>query len=90
MCGFTTGRGTTLGNAICPVIKIASNTPMYEHMAEDMDVNAGTIVDGAETVEQVGRRIFDLMLTVAGGKKTASERLGHREFQVWAFDRISL
>ncbi|MBN1345001.1 MAG: altronate dehydratase [Phycisphaerae bacterium] len=90
VCGFTTGRGTTLGNAICPVIKIASNTPMYEHMTADMDVNAGTIVDGAETVEQVGRRIFDLMLAVAGGKRTASERLGHREFQVWAFDRISL
>lgn len=90
VCGFTTGRGTTLGNAICPVIKIASNTPMYEHMADDMDVNAGTILDGTETVEQVGRRIFDMVLAVAGGWKPASERLGHREFGIWACDRISL
>ncbi len=90
VCGFTTGRGTTLGNAICPVVKIASNTPTFEHMADDMDSNAGTIVDGTETVEAVGRRIFETMLGVASGEKTASERLGHREFQVFAFDRISL
>lgn len=90
VCGFTTGRGTTLGNAICPVVKIASNTPMYERMSDDMDVSAGTVVDGTETVEQVGKRIFDLMLEVAGGRKTAGERLGHREFGIWACDRISL
>jgi altronate hydrolase len=90
VCGFTTGRGTTLGNAVCPVIKIASNTPMYEWMAADMDVNAGTIVDGTETIEEVGQRIFELVLAVAGGQKTASERLGHREFGIWACDRVSL
>ncbi len=90
VCGFTTGRGTTLGNAVCPVIKIASNTPMFERMADDMDVNAGTILDGTETVEQVALRIFERMLAVAGGEPTASERLGHREFGIWACDRISL
>lgn len=90
VCGFTTGRGTTLGNAICPVIKIASNTPMFERMADDMDLNAGTIIDGTETVDQVGQRIFDRVLSIAGGEQTASERLGHREFGIWACDRISL
>jgi altronate hydrolase len=90
VCGFTTGRGTTIGNPICPTIKIATNTPMYERMADDMDVNAGTILEGTASVEEVGRRIFDLMLAVANGQKTASERLGHREFGIWGCDRISL
>jgi altronate hydrolase len=90
VCGFTTGRGTPIGNPICPIIKIATNTTMFERMADDMDVNAGTILEGQETVEQVGRRIFDLMLAVASGQRTASERNGHREFQIWGYDRISL
>ncbi len=90
VCGFTTGRGTTLGNAICPVIKIASNTPMYERMASDMDINAGEILDGSAGVRDVGRRIFEKVLAAASGEKTASERLGHREFGIWACDRISL
>lgn len=90
VCGFTTGRGTTLGNAICPVIKIASNTPMYRRMAADMDASAGEILDGSASVADVGRRIFEKVLAVASGEKTASERLGHREFGIWACDRISL
>jgi len=90
ICGFTTGRGTTIGNPICPTIKIASNTPMFERMADDMDVNAGTILEGKETVRETGRRIFDLMLRVASGEQTASERLGHREFCIWGYDRIAL
>jgi altronate hydrolase len=62
---FTTGRGSVFGCKPSRSIKIATNTPMYRRMEEDMDVSCGTIVDGEETVQQAGRRIFDLILRVA-------------------------
>ena len=80
---FTTGRGTPTGNPIVPVIKIASNSRMYHHMVENMDINAGTIIDGKETIEQVGRRIFEKMLAVASGERAKNEISGHREFAIW-------
>jgi altronate hydrolase len=80
---FTTGRGTPTGNPIVPVIKIATNSRMYHHMEENMDINAGTIIDGEETLEQVGRRIFDKILSVASGEKAKNEIAGHREFAIW-------
>jgi altronate hydrolase len=80
---FTTGRGTPTGNPIVPVIKIATNSRMYHHMEENMDINAGTIIDGEETLEQVGRRIFDKMLSVASGERAKNEITGHREFAIW-------
>jgi len=81
---FTTGRGSCFGCKPTPSIKIATNTPMYERMIEDMDFNAGTILQG-ESVEAVGERIFDLVLEVAGGKKTKSEAMGigDEEFTPW-------
>lgn len=81
MC-FTTGRGSPTGCAIAPVIKVASNTPLYHHMSDDMDVNAGTIIDGAESIDQVGQRIFDSLVHVANGELTRSEVYGHNEFAV--------
>ena len=87
---FTTGRGTGIGNAIAPIIKIATNTPMATRMAGDMDVNAGTIVDGTENIEQVGRRIFDEIIAVASGKICKAELNKHREFAIWNEDGISL
>ena len=59
---FTTGRGSVFGCKPAPSIKLATNTPMYERMEDDMDVNCGTILDGEETVQQCGQRIFELML----------------------------
>mgnify|MGYP002223816881 CR=1 FL=1 len=56
---FTTGRGTTIGNAIVPVIKLSSNTATFERMSGDIDVNAGTVIDGTETIQQVGTRLFE-------------------------------
>jgi altronate hydrolase len=88
--GFTTGRGTTIGNAIAPVIKIASNTPTYERMRNDLDINAGLILDGKATIEEVGRLIFEELLKVASGKLCKAELNGHREFQIWTVEGVSL
>jgi altronate hydrolase len=83
LIAFTTGRGSAIGFPTIPVIKIASNSSMYRRMRDNMDINAGRIADGETTVEVVGREIFDFMLRVASGERTASERLGHKEFVPW-------
>jgi len=82
---FTTGRGSVFGCKPAPSIKLATNTPMYKHIEDDMDVNCGTILDGDETVQQAGQRIFDLMLRVASGERTKSEQFdfGAAEFAPW-------
>lgn len=77
---FTTGRGSVVGSAISPVIKICANPDTYRRMAEDMDVDAGRILEGRATLDEVGREIFELVVQVADGRQTCSERLGHREF----------
>ena len=77
---FTTGAGSVVGQAVAPLIKGVSNTRVYERMAGDMDVNAGTIADGVETIEQVGDRIVAAIVDAACGRPTRSEALGHQEF----------
>ncbi len=85
LVAFTTGRGSVYGNKPVPSLKLATNTPMYNHMSEDMDINCGTIVDGSQTLEEVGEGIFQKMLDVASGEKTKSEELGFgdAEFVPW-------
>lgn len=82
---FTTGRGSVFGCKPSPSIKLATNTPMYRRMEDDMDVNCGTILDGDETVQECGQRIFDLILRVASGEQTKSEAFdfGAAEFAPW-------
>ncbi|ACZ31548.1 Galactarate dehydratase [Xylanimonas cellulosilytica DSM 15894] len=87
---FTTGRGSVFGCRPTPSIKVATNTPMYRAMSDDMDVDAGRIVEGEATVEQVGQEILDLILRVASGEPTVSEDLqiagvtiGAEEFVPW-------
>ena len=82
---FTTGRGSVFGCKPAPSIKVATNTPMYTHMLDDMDINAGVILEGTP-VEAVGRQIFEEILAVAGGKQTKSERsgVGEEEFAPWS------
>lgn len=90
MICFTTGRGSCFGYKPAPSIKIATNSAMYRRMEEDMDVNAGTIVDGEETIEQVGKRIFDLVTRVASGAQSKSEALGmgDHEFVPWQIGAV--
>src|SRR5256886_12466736 len=82
---FTTGRGSVFGCKPAPSIKLATNTPMFKRMEDDMDVNCGTILDGEETVQQCGQRIFGLMLKTASGQPTKSENFdfGGAEFAPW-------
>ena len=82
---FTTGRGSVFGCKPAPSIKLATNTPMFRHIEDDMDVNCGTILDGDETVQECGQRIFALMLRVASGERTKSESFdfGAAEFAPW-------
>lgn len=88
---FTTGRGTTIGNAIAPVIKLASNTPIYERMSRDLDLSAGGIIDGTESIEEVGARVFEHVRRVASGEIPAcAEQTRHREFGIWAEQSVSL
>jgi arabinonate dehydratase len=87
---FTTGRGTTIGNAIAPVIKLASNSPVFERMSNDLDLSAGGVIDGTETIDEVGRRVFDHVVEVASGTQAKAEIHKHREFQFWAEQTVSL
>ncbi len=82
---FTTGRGSVFGCKPVPSLKIASNTPMYQRMKEDMDVNCGLIVDGDATILEMGKYIFQCILDIASGKKSKSEELGFGdcEFVPW-------
>jgi altronate hydrolase len=80
---FTTGRGSAIGFPTVPVIKVATNQPMYKRMQDNMDINAGRIAEGEATVQQVGQEIFDMCLRVASGEHTCAERLGHKEFVPW-------
>ncbi len=89
VCVFTTGRGSVYGCKPVPSIKVATNTPMYERMVEDMDIDAGVVLSGTP-LEEVGRRIFEEILAVAGGKKTKSELagVGEEEFSPWIIGPI--
>jgi altronate dehydratase len=88
---FTTGRGTTIGNAIAPVVKLASNTAVHQRMSRDLDLSAGGVIDGTETIDEVGRRVFDHVRRVASGEVLAkAEETRHREFGIWAEQSVSL
>ena len=77
---FSTGRGSVVGSAIAPVIKVCANPETFRRMEEDMDVDAGRILEGRASLPDVGREIYELVQRVGEGKRTKSEALGHREF----------
>jgi len=82
---FTTGRGSAFGCKPSPSIKLATNTPMYNKLIEDMDINCGEILDGTASLQQMGEKIFQLILDTCSGKATKSEAfgLGDHEFVPW-------
>ena len=85
MIAFTTGRGSVYGCKPAPSIKLATNTPMYERMEDDMDINCGAILDGSVSVQEAGQKIFELLLAVASGERSKSEKhgFGQDEFVPW-------
>lgn len=85
LVAFTTGRGSTFGSKPAPCLKIATNTDMYKQLSDDMDINAGAIVSDGQSVEALGRQIYQRLLQVASGKATLSEAhgLGDNEFVPW-------
>ncbi len=87
---FTTGRGSVFGCVPAPSIKLATNTPLFEWMGEDMDLNCGGIADGSDTVEGCGQRIFDRILEVASGDRSRSEAqgFGESEFAPWQIGAV--
>lgn len=86
---FTTGRGSCFGCKPVPTIKVSTNTPLYERMQEDMDFDAGTILEGAP-LEEVGREMFEEIISVASGEKTKSEAqgIGDDEFCPWTWGPV--
>ena len=86
---FTTGRGSILGCKPTPSIKLASNTPMFERMKDDMDIDCGVVLAGTP-VHHVGQQIFEEIVAVASGKKTKSEEngLGEEEFAPWSMGPV--
>lgn len=87
---FTTGRGSAYGCAPSPSLKLATNNALWAKQEEDMDINCGTVIDGSESVEQLGERIFQDMLAAASGRKTKSEQHGYgqNEFVPWALGAV--
>ena len=82
---FTTGRGSCFGCKPVPSLKLSTNTSMYEKMSEDMDINCGTIIEGKEKIEDVGKKIFELVVNTASGNRSKSEQNGYgdEEFNPW-------
>lgn len=85
LIAFTTGRGSAFGTKPAPTLKLATNTPMFRRLEEDMDLNCGEVVDGTLSMEEMGTRIFEALLRTASGEKTKSELLGmgDDEFVPW-------
>lgn len=77
---FATGRGSVVGSAISPVIKVCANPETYRHMPDDMDIDAGKILEGAATLDELGQEVYASTLRVASGQASCSEALGHQEF----------
>ncbi|MDW6085654.1 UxaA family hydrolase, partial [Escherichia coli] len=87
---FTTGRGSAFGAKPTPCLKLSTNNALWQRQRDDMDLNCGTIVDGEETIEQVGERIYQRIIELASGHRSRSEELGYgsQEFVPWIMNSI--
>jgi altronate dehydratase large subunit len=86
---FTSGRGSTTGHAIAPVLKVTGNPMTYEKLSDNIDINAGKIMDGSESLNSIGKMIFETIVEVASGRETKAETLGFREFIVYKTDLVA-
>lgn len=80
---FTSGRGTPTGCPIAPVIKLTGNHDTYRKMTDNIDFNAGRVITGEATIEELGKELFDEMIQVCNGRNTKAESLGHHEFGIF-------
>ena len=87
---FTTGRGSAYGCAPAPSLKLATNSELWRRQKDDIDINCGTIVDGTQSIAQVGEIVFERMLAVASGERTKSEMHGYgqSEFVPWQLGAV--
>ncbi|WP_302366799.1 UxaA family hydrolase [Brachyspira aalborgi] len=83
ICIFTTGRGTPTGFPIAPVIKITGNYETYNKMSENIDISAGDVLLGKETLDEAAERLWNEIIAVCNGKQTKTEALGHDEFGMY-------
>lgn len=90
LIAFTTGRGSCFGAKPAPSIKLASNSTLFRQMPEDMDIDCGVVVDEGIGLEDMGARIYNLLLDTASGKKTKSEEFGYgdNEFVPWKIGAV--
>jgi altronate dehydratase len=90
---FSTGRGTITGSALCPVIKLSSNSALAQRMPQAIDLDAGILLANSSQnpgFEQFCDGLFDLLLEVASGRRTWAERWRQRQFQIWTAGKLSL
>lgn len=89
---FSTGKGAITGDAIVPVIRISSNTELYERMPNDIDFDAGQLLNQASesSIESLGDDVLDEIISVASGKITCTEKNGQNQFQIWTAGKLSL
>jgi len=83
ICVFTTGRGTPTGSAVTPTIKLASNSDVFTSMNDSIDLNAGTVIEGTKSIQEVGEEILDFIVAVSNGKVTKAEINGQNDFSIW-------
>jgi len=90
MICFTTGRGSAYGCAPSPSLKFSTNTALWQRQQDDIDLDCGVVVDGFASIDEVGERIFRLMLDAASGRKTKSELHGYgqNEFVPWQLGAV--
>jgi altronate dehydratase large subunit len=83
ICVFTTGRGTPAGNPIVPVIKVTGNPITFVNMKDNMDINAGAVLEGEATIQDMGKEIFEEITKVSNGSMIKAEVFGFSESSIW-------
>lgn len=83
ICVFTTGRGTPTGSPITPTIKVSTNSAVFKTMNDTIDIDAGTIINGAKTIKEVGEEILDFIVDVSKGRSTKAEQNDQNDFSIW-------